>query len=93
MYAVILKTRFRKDYARCARRGLPVAKIDAAIRLLASGATPPPAMLDHPLNGSSSGERELHLRGDWLLTYRRDRDRLILGMLRTGTHDELGLGS
>ena len=50
-------------------------------------------MLDHPLKGGHLGERELHLRGDWLLMYRKDRERLILDMLRTGTHDELGLGS
>ena len=55
MYRVVLKARFRKDYARCARRGLPIAKVDAAIRLLASGATPPPAMLDHPLKGDNAG--------------------------------------
>ncbi len=93
MYRVVLKARFRKDYARCARRGLPIAKVDAAIRLLASGATPPPAMLDHPLKGDNAGARELHLRGNWLLTYRRDQQRLVLEMLRTGIHDELGLGS
>ena len=93
MYKVVLKPRFRKDYARCARQGLPISKIDDAIRLLASGEVPPPAMLDHTLKGGHLGERELHLRGDWLLMYRKDRERLILDMLRTGTHDELGLGS
>lgn len=93
MYRVVLKARFRKDYARCAKRGLPVKKIDDAIRLLASGATPPPAMLDHPLKSDHAGERELHLRGNWLLVYRKDGARLVLEMLRTGTHDELGLGS
>ena len=92
-YKVVLTSAFRRDYRRCAKRGLPIEEIDAAIMTLASGGLLPATMNDHPLKHNHAGERECHLRGDWLMIYRIDRDILTLSMLRTGTHRELGLGS
>jgi len=93
MYKVVLSSRFRKDYSRCFRRGMPVEKIDRAMRILASGATLPPEYADHPLKGEYAGSRECHLGGpksDWLLQYRKQDKILELRMVRTGTHRDLG---
>ena len=88
-YSVNLKKRFRRDYALCARRGLDMAKVDAAIRLLATGAPLPPSFRDHALKGTFGGLRECHLAGDWLLVYSRDDTHLVVHMMRTGTHQDI----
>ena len=92
---VVLKPRFRKDYARCARRGWDITKLDGAMRILASGARMPPEYNDHGLKGGMAAYRECHIGGphsDWLLVYRKLSGRLILEFVETGTHRELGLG-
>mgnify|MGYP002624795163 FL=1 len=92
MYSVVLKSRFRKDYARCARRGWDMSVVDDAMRVLASGQRLPPTFRDHPLKGNMSGCRECHIAPDWLLVYRKIENMLVLEFISTGTHRELGLG-
>jgi len=66
-------------------------KLDKTITLLISGEPLPPHFRDHPLKGNFKGERECHVDGlpDWLLTYRKDKNRLILLLTGTGTHTDL----
>jgi len=93
MYKVILSSRFRKDYSRCFRRGMPVEQIDRAMRILANGEALPAEYADHPLKGEHRGTRECHLGGpasDWLLQYAKESQTLVLRMVRTGTHRDLG---
>ena len=73
------------------RRGYDMQKLDATIVLLANSEQLPPYYKDHPLKGSFKGERECHVGGlpDWLLTYIKDKNRLILILTGTGTHADL----
>jgi mRNA interferase YafQ len=68
-----------------------MAKLDNTVALLAGGAPLPPHYRDHPLKGDFKGERECHVEGlsDWLLTYIKDKNRLILLLTGTGTHSDL----
>ncbi|MBQ8469454.1 MAG: type II toxin-antitoxin system YafQ family toxin, partial [Clostridia bacterium] len=44
---------------------------------------------DHRLSGNYAGTRECHIEPDWLLVYERNKDVLVLSLLRIGTHAEL----
>ena len=68
-----------------------MAKLDNTITLLASGEPLPPRYRDHPLKGNFIGERECHVEGlpDWLLVYKKDKNRLVLLLTGTGTHSDL----
>ncbi|GFK93390.1 mRNA interferase YafQ [Fundidesulfovibrio magnetotacticus] len=70
-----------------ARRGKPVAKLDAVILLLEAGDPLPAHFKDHALTGSWKGFRDLHIEPDWILIYAVDQDEVIL--TRTGTHADL----
>lgn len=55
----------------------------------------PPDFEDHQLNDNKQYKncRECHLRGDTLLIYKIDGDRIILTMLRIGSHSDLFEGN
>lgn len=44
---------------------------------------------DHALQGNWKGYRELHIQPDWLLVYKVDNKKLILTLVRTGSHDKI----
>ena len=56
---------------------------------LANGKKLSEKYLDHELAGNYKGGRECHILPDWLLIYRIEKDLLILGLTRTGTHSNL----
>ncbi|WEV69132.1 type II toxin-antitoxin system YafQ family toxin [Bifidobacterium sp. ESL0775] len=43
---------------------------------------------DHQLKGNYRGYHELHIEGDWLLVYRREKKRLVLTLMSTSGHDD-----
>lgn len=44
---------------------------------------------DHALQGNWKGFRELHIQSDWLLIYKIDGKKLILTLVRTGSHNKI----
>ncbi|MEI8230888.1 MAG: type II toxin-antitoxin system YafQ family toxin [Candidatus Peregrinibacteria bacterium] len=66
----------------------PYQKLETAIDLLASGEIPS-EYRDHPLKGLFENARECHIAPDWLLMYTKDHEKLILLLLRTGTHRDV----
>lgn len=44
---------------------------------------------DHALQGNWKGFRELHVQSDWLLIYKIDGKKLILTLVRAGSHDKI----
>lgn len=44
---------------------------------------------DHQLKGILEEYRELHIKPDWLLIYKKIDDELVLLLLQTGSHSEL----
>ncbi len=86
---VIRSPRFRKELKRAERRGLNPLEVEAVIDLLRTGNPLPPKYRDHFLHGEYEGFRECHINPDWLLVYRKDNNRLILFLARTGTHSDL----
>ncbi len=88
-YEIVPSNQFKKDLKTAHKRGYDLDKIKKVIAALASGETLDPKYRDHSLAGNYSGCRECHIQPDWLLVYQVNEDRLILLLIRTGTHSDL----
>ena len=88
-YQIELSPRFKKDYKLAQKRGYNMNLLKEVIDILANGEQLPQKYLDHPLSGDYRGARECHIEPDWLLIYRIEKDLLVLGLTRTGTHSDL----
>ncbi len=82
---------FKKDYKIAVKRGCDPKKLEAIITLLANEIPLPEKYRDHALTTSRNYKnvRECHIEPDWLLIYKIERDRLVLALIRTGTHSDL----
>ena len=89
MYSVEYTKRFKKDVKRCVKRGLNIAKLQAAANLLAETGTLPVQYRPHKLTGNYAGCWECHIEPDWLLVWEQDDFRLTLLFLHTGTHSDI----
>ena len=91
MYDILFTTQYRRCRKLLIRRGYDMSKLDNTIKILASGEPLPPHYHDHQLKGDFKDDRECHVDGlpDWLLAYRKDKNRLILLLTGTGTHADL----
>ncbi len=88
-YQIEMSTRFKKDYKLAQKRGYNMDLLKEVIDILANGDQLPEKYFDHPLSGDYRGSRECHIEPDWLLIYRIEKDLLVLGLTRTGTHSDL----
>ena len=88
-YRVLTTKLFEKSLKRCQKRGYPIEKLRAAIKILASTGSLPLEYHPHMLSGNHAGEWEAHIASDWLLTWEQNDDELILLMLSTGPHSDL----
>jgi len=78
---------FEKDIKRMIKRGKNLEKCKIIIRSLIEGQVPDAIHRDHRLLGRWQGRRECHIESDWLLIYKKEKDRIIFE--RTGTHSDL----
>ena len=93
IYEIRQSSRFRKDFKLCLKRGLDYKKFEEVIELLKIDSSLPEKYLDHPLQNSKDFRncRELHIQPDWLLIYKYSNNKVILYLVRTGTHSDLFL--
>ena len=89
IYEVIWTSRFKKSYKLCKKRGLPLEELKSVVELLRTDQTLDETFRDHELSGVFAGTRELHIRPDWLLCYRKNNGILALTLVDTGTHSDL----
>ena len=82
---------FKRDYKLAVKRGCDPQELALVITLLASQQPLPEKYRDHALENSRSYKnvRECHIKPDWLLIYKVYADRLVLELIRTGTHSDL----
>lgn len=82
---------FKKDYKLAIKRGCAPQELMTVVSILASRQTLPEKYRDHALESSRNyrNVRECHIKPDWLLIYKIYDDRLILELIRTGTHSDL----
>ena len=88
MLRIRIQKRFEKDYK---KRGLPTDELWEVVRMLQNEVKLPDKYKDHQLENTKEfrNVRECHIRPDWLLIYRIDKQELILLILRTGSHSDL----
>lgn len=82
---------FRKDLKRAKKRGCDMNLLNDIVEKLLCGEPLPEKNKDHALIGNFIGHRECHITPDWLLIYRIIDGTLILSLVRTGSHSDLGL--
>ena len=59
------------------------------IDILAKGGVLDRKYSDHQLSGDYSGCSECHIAPDWLLIYKKSEDKLLLVLVRSGSHSDL----
>ena len=82
---------FKKQLKRCCKRGWDVDSINKVVSMLQKEEMLPEKYRDHALSGDRIGQRNCHIKPDWVLIYRIREDVLILQLLETGSHSDLSL--
>ena len=82
---------FKRDYKLAIKRGFSPDDLSQVVSILVKEEPLPPRYKDHLLENSRDNKivRECHIKPDWLLIYKVYDDRLILELIRTGTHSDL----
>lgn len=88
-YELVTTNAFKKEYKKLVKRNYDMALLETVVELLLDGQTLPEKYKDHPLTGNWRGYRECHIEPDWLLVYKIYESKLILSLVRTGTHSDL----
>lgn len=89
MLKIKVHNKFKKDLKLMKKRGFDENKLWDIVGLLAEETPLPPKNRDHALTGNYIGCRECHIEPDWLLVYEIQNEKLVLILLRTGTHSDL----
>ncbi|MBO4323664.1 MAG: type II toxin-antitoxin system YafQ family toxin [Clostridia bacterium] len=91
MLKIEYQGQFKKDFKIAIKRGCDISELQKVITLLAKEQPLPQKYRDHALINSKDYKnvRECHIEPDWLLIYKIDGDRLVLKLIRTGTHADL----
>ena len=88
-YRLSESVRFKRELIRAKKRGLDIDELDFIVRKLRRDEPLDLKYKDHPLKGKYAGHRECHINSDWLLIYKKMKEKLVLHLARTGTHSDL----
>ena len=66
-----------------------VEEIRACLSILQTGKEIPINYKDHPLKGEFQGLRECHIRGDILLVYKIEKNKMVIVLVEIGSHSYL----
>lgn len=88
-YEILRTTQFKKDYKTAVKRGYDILPFKKVIAMLAAGQQLEPKYRDHSLSGNYAGDRECHVKTDWLLVYKITESALVLTLYRTGSHSDI----
>ena len=82
---------FKRDYKRMMKKHYNESEFRKVINLLVNQEQEVlrTKYKDHALQGNWKGFRELHVLSDLLLIYKIDGKKLILTLVRTGSHDKI----
>jgi mRNA interferase YafQ len=87
MLTAIFNRQFDKDLKRMQKRRKNIEKIKILIRSLIAEESLDPIHRDHKLIDKWQSRRECHIESDWLMIYKKEKNRIIFE--RTGTHSDL----
>ena len=80
---------FDSDLKLAKKRHFDINLLEEVVNKLANQEKLDAKYKDHPLKGKYQGYRECHIKQDWILVYRIDKNILMLYLFRTGTHSDL----
>lgn len=86
---IIVSNKFKKDLKKLVKQGKDLSLLEEVIEKLASGKNLDNRYRDHFLTGNYSDFKECHIKPDWLLIYKIEKEKLFLFLVRTGSHSEL----
>lgn len=89
MLEIITTSAFDKDYKLLKKRGYNLKLLQEVVEKLANEEVLPAKYKNHQLIGNYIGYMDYHIRPDWLLIYKIEKNKLILTLSRTGTHSDL----
>jgi mRNA interferase YafQ len=89
MLKIVATPQYERDLKKIKKRGLPKKELDEVIKQLAEDKPLPIKNQDHKLKGNFSNLRECHIRPNWLLVYKKDKEILTLVLIGTGTHSDI----
>lgn len=90
MLEVFRTSQFRRDFKKIQKSGsFDVELFDRILLDLRINKVLDMKYRDHALSGNLRGLRECHIKPDLLLVYRKNNDKLILVLVRIGSHSEL----
>ncbi|MBQ5471782.1 MAG: type II toxin-antitoxin system YafQ family toxin [Treponema sp.] len=89
MYKIQWTNQYKKDVKLAKKRNYKMEELYSVVSKLANDEPIEEKYHDHALEGNWIGHRELHIRPDWLLIYRKKDNLLILELSRTGSHSDL----
>jgi mRNA interferase YafQ len=82
-------TSYEKDVKRLKKRKFDLSLLDKVISDLSDDLPIDPNHKDHPLKGGYTGWRDCHVKDDWVLVYKKERNKLLLLLSRTGAHSDI----
>ena len=80
MLEIITTSAFDKDYKLLKRRGYNLKLLQEVVEKLANEEVLPAKYRNHQLIGNYVGYMECHIRPDWLLIYKIEKNKLILSL-------------
>ncbi len=87
--------KYEKSYLRLKQSGLLKQNIrhrlDEVVDMLSRGDMLPSSYRDHQLSGDMKMYRECHIKGDLLLVYQIQKDKLVLVLIDIGSHSYLDI--
>ena len=88
-YKIVFNEKFKKDYKLLQKQHRDTDELFRVIDILAKGGVLDRKYSDHQLSGDYSGCSECHIAPDWLLIYKKSEDKLLLVLVRSGSHSDL----
>lgn len=88
-YKIVFTAKFKKDYKLLQKQHRDTGELFRVIDILAKGGVLDRKYSDHQLSGDYSGCSECHIAPDWLLIYKKSEDKLLLVLVRSGSHSDL----
>jgi mRNA interferase YafQ len=89
MFTPAYTRQFERDLKRLRHGGHDLTLLKTLLTNLVAGERLAPKFKDHHLIGAWQGRRECHIRPDWLLIYKIDREQNRIIFERTGSHADL----
>ena len=86
-FSIFRTNKFKRDYKKLSSKDKELVK--KLIIKLANDEKLESKYKDHSLIGDYKGFRELHIKPDLLLIYKKDENELVLALIRVGSHFKL----